>query len=194
MTATPKPLDAEASSSSEEHSTNVDGSGKRDMWTNDWEFIMSCIALSIGLGNVWRFPFVAFENGGGAFLIPYLISLVLIGQPIYYLELLIGQFSSRSSIKVFDMVPAFRGWWNTFCVVCVLCLSCLCVFNIYYSISRITQINGNIADRLRCSIDINWHTFQMAPRIKRVTLNRLSTLLLSTRATFTTQIISILPK
>lgn len=86
-----------------------DTTGKRETWTNDWEFIMSCIALSIGLGNVWRFPFVAFENGGGAFLIPYLIVLVLIGQPIYYLELLVGQFSSRSSIKVYDMVPAFRG-------------------------------------------------------------------------------------
>lgn len=86
--------------------------GKRETWTNDWEFVMSCIALSIGLGNVWRFPFVALENGGGAFLIPYLIVLVLIGQPIYYLELLVGQFSSRSSIKVYDMVPAFRGTYR----------------------------------------------------------------------------------
>lgn len=81
----------------------------RETWSNDWEFIMSCIALAIGLGNVWRFPFIALENGGGAFLIPYLIVLLLIGQPIYYLELLIGQFSSRGCIKVYDMVPAMRG-------------------------------------------------------------------------------------
>lgn len=70
---------------------------------------MSCIALAVGLGNVWRFPFVALENGGGAFLIPYFVVLILIGKPIYYLELLIGQFSSRGSIKVYDMVPAMRG-------------------------------------------------------------------------------------
>lgn len=86
----------------------------RDTWTNDWEFIMSCIALSIGLGNVWRFPFVALENGGGAFLIPYLIVLFLVGQPIYYVELLMGQFSSRGSIKIYDMVPAMRGKWRDF--------------------------------------------------------------------------------
>lgn len=86
----------------------------RDTWTNDWEFIMSCIALSIGLGNVWRFPFVALENGGGAFLIPYLIVLFLVGQPIYYVELLMGQFGSRGSIKIYDMVPAMRGKWRDF--------------------------------------------------------------------------------
>lgn len=99
----------ESKGAADDATSHTAEAGKRDTWTNDWEFIMSCIALSIGLGNVWRFPFIALENGGGAFLIPYLIVLVLIGQPIYYLELLVGQFSSRSSIKVYDMVPAFRG-------------------------------------------------------------------------------------
>lgn len=82
---------------------------KRDSWSNDWEFLMSCIAMSVGLGNVWRFPFVALENGGGAFLIPYLIVLFVIGRPIYYLEMLIGQFSSRGSVQLYDMAPAMRG-------------------------------------------------------------------------------------
>lgn len=70
---------------------------------------MSCIAMSVGLGNVWRFPFTALENGGGAFLIPYLIVLAIIGRPLYYLEMILGQFSSRSSVKVFDLAPALRG-------------------------------------------------------------------------------------
>lgn len=70
---------------------------------------MSCIAMSVGLGNVWRFPFAALENGGGAFLIPYLIVLLIIGRPLYYLEMLLGQFSSRSNIQVYDLVPAMRG-------------------------------------------------------------------------------------
>lgn len=65
--------------------------------------------MSVGLGNVWRFPFTALENGGGAFLIPYLIVLSIIGRPLYYMEMIIGQFSSRGSIKVYDMVPALRG-------------------------------------------------------------------------------------
>ena len=70
---------------------------------------MSCIALSVGLGNVWRFPFVALENGGGAFLIPYIIVLLLVGKPIYYLEMILGQFSSRGGVKVFDCAPIMRG-------------------------------------------------------------------------------------
>lgn len=53
---------------------------QRAMWTNSLDFLMSCIANSIGLGNVWRFPFVAYENGGGAFLIPYIIVLMVIGK------------------------------------------------------------------------------------------------------------------
>uniref|UniRef100_A0A1I8MJW7 Transporter n=1 Tax=Musca domestica TaxID=7370 RepID=A0A1I8MJW7_MUSDO len=82
---------------------------KRDKWGNDIEFLMSCIALSVGLGNVWRFPFIALENGGGAFLIPYVITLLLVGKPIYYLEMILGQFSSRGSVKVFEYAPIMRG-------------------------------------------------------------------------------------
>lgn len=82
---------------------------KRDNWGNDIEFLMSCIAMSVGLGNVWRFPFTALENGGGAFLIPYLIVLAIVGRPIYYLEMVVGQFSSRGSAKVYDLCPAMRG-------------------------------------------------------------------------------------
>lgn len=88
------------------------GGVKREGWNNDIEFLMSCIALSVGLGNVWRFPFIALENGGGAFLIPYLIVLILVGKPVYYLEMLLGQFSSRGSVKVYDFVPIMRGKWG----------------------------------------------------------------------------------
>lgn len=42
----------------------------RPTWSNKTEFLMSCIQTSVGLGNIWRFPFTAYENGGGAFLIP----------------------------------------------------------------------------------------------------------------------------
>ncbi|XP_065367623.1 sodium-dependent nutrient amino acid transporter 1-like [Calliphora vicina] len=81
----------------------------RDRWGSGVEFLMSCIALSVGLGNVWRFPFIALENGGGAFLIPYIIVLTLVGKPIYYLEMILGQFSSRGGVKVYDCAPIMRG-------------------------------------------------------------------------------------
>ena len=81
----------------------------REQWGKGVEFLMSCIAMSVGLGNVWRLPFVALQNGGGAFLIPFMIVLLLVGRPIYYLEMCIGQFSSRGSVKVYDFAPALRG-------------------------------------------------------------------------------------
>lgn len=70
---------------------------------------MSCVAFSVGLGNIWRFPYTAYENGGGAFLVPYIIVLFIIGKPIYYMEMILGQFSSRSCIQVWSISPAFRG-------------------------------------------------------------------------------------
>jgi solute carrier family 6 amino acid transporter-like protein 5/7/9/14 len=82
---------------------------QRQQWANEMEFLMSCIAMAVGLGNIWRFPFIAFNNGGGAFLIPYLIVLFLIGKPMYYLEVCIGQFVSGGPVKVWALSPALKG-------------------------------------------------------------------------------------
>ncbi|XP_066939298.1 sodium-dependent nutrient amino acid transporter 1-like [Macrobrachium rosenbergii] len=81
----------------------------RGQWANPLEFLLSCVAMSVGLGNIWRFPFVALDNGGGAFLIPYILVLLFIGKPLYYMELCLGQFSSIGSVKVWELSPAFRG-------------------------------------------------------------------------------------
>ncbi|XP_055597078.1 sodium-dependent nutrient amino acid transporter 1-like [Uranotaenia lowii] len=81
----------------------------RDKWGKDVEFMLSCIAYSVGFGNVWKFPYTALKNGGGAFLIPYLVVLFIVGRPIYYLEMVMGQFSSRGCVKVYDLSPAMKG-------------------------------------------------------------------------------------
>lgn len=86
----------------------------KEQWGNDIEFLFSCISLSVGLGNIWRFPYIAFQNGGGAFVIPYLIVLLIIGRPVYYLEILVGQFSGRGCIKAFDMAPVLKGKFYLF--------------------------------------------------------------------------------
>lgn len=82
---------------------------KETEWGGRLEFLMACIATSVGLGNVWRFPFIAYENGGGAFLIPYLVVLILVGKPFYLLEGLLGQFTSRACAKTWYMTPAMKG-------------------------------------------------------------------------------------
>ncbi|XP_052814303.1 sodium- and chloride-dependent glycine transporter 1-like [Mya arenaria] len=86
------------------------GEGKeRAKWGSHLEFILTLVGFAVGLGNVWRFPYLCFRNGGGAFLIPYVICLVLMGIPLFYLELSFGQFASLGPVKVWSVNPALKG-------------------------------------------------------------------------------------
>ncbi|GLI27076.1 sodium-dependent transporter [Agromyces rhizosphaerae] len=68
----------------------VGAGGPREQWTGQVGFILAAIGSAVGLGNIWRFPGVAYENGGGAFLIPYLVALITAGIPILFLDYAIG--------------------------------------------------------------------------------------------------------
>ena len=57
----------------------------------------------------YRFPYLCFKNGGGAFLVPYFILIVAGGVPMYYLEILMGQYTRSGTIKIWDICPIFRG-------------------------------------------------------------------------------------
>ena len=73
---------------------------ERETWGNYCEFFMASLGLAVGLGNVWRFPYVCYENGGGSFLVPYVVMLFLVGIPAFFLELSLGQYSRVGSNKV----------------------------------------------------------------------------------------------
>lgn len=73
---------------------------QRETWGNHCEFFLSSLGLAVGLGNVWRFPYVCYENGGGSFLIPYVGMLILVGLPAFFMELSLGQYSRVGSNKV----------------------------------------------------------------------------------------------
>ncbi|XP_046544145.1 sodium- and chloride-dependent creatine transporter 1-like [Haliotis rubra] len=81
----------------------------REVWTNKREYILSQIGFAVGLGTFWRFPYLCNRNGGGAFLIPYFCGIFLCAVPLFFLEVSIGQFSSRSAAHVWDMCPLFKG-------------------------------------------------------------------------------------
>ena len=63
---------------------------EREEWASRPAFILAAIGSAIGLGNVWRFPYICYQNGGGAFLIPYFVALLTAGIPLVILEYGIG--------------------------------------------------------------------------------------------------------
>ncbi|XP_028261202.1 sodium- and chloride-dependent GABA transporter 2-like [Parambassis ranga] len=83
---------------------------ERGKWASKKEFIFSVAGTIIGLGNVWRFPYLCYKNGGGAFFIPYILFLVTCGIPLFVLETALGQYTSQGGIMCWRKVcPLFEG-------------------------------------------------------------------------------------
>ncbi|XP_041129746.1 sodium- and chloride-dependent creatine transporter 1-like [Polyodon spathula] len=94
---------------------------ERETWTRQMDFIMSCVGFAVGLGNVWRFPYLCYKNGGGVFLIPYIIIGLLGGIPIFFLEIALGQFMKAGSINVWNIAPLFKGLGYSSMVIVFFC-------------------------------------------------------------------------
>ncbi|KAL4715168.1 hypothetical protein ACJJTC_012215 [Scirpophaga incertulas] len=83
--------------------------GPHERWGSQLEYLLSCLGYAVGIGNIWRFPYLCYKNGGGAFLIPYFLTLILCGIPLVYLETTLGQFSSAGCISIFNINPLLKG-------------------------------------------------------------------------------------
>ena len=86
-----------------------------DRWGSRTGFILAAVGSAVGLGNIWRFPYVAYENGGGAFLIPYLFALLTAGLPLLVLEYAIGhrfRGSAPLAFRRLDPRAEWLGWWQ----------------------------------------------------------------------------------
>jgi len=87
---------------------------QRDQWGNRAAFILAAVGSAAGLGNAWRFPYVVFKNGGGAYLIPYFVALLTAGIPLIIMEFALGQKHQQgapgSLAKIKDKFEFF-GWW-----------------------------------------------------------------------------------
>ncbi|XP_038867511.1 sodium-dependent neutral amino acid transporter SLC6A17-like [Salvelinus namaycush] len=91
----------------------------RPAWNSKLQYILAQVGFSVGLGNVWRFPYLCQKNGGGAYLVPYFILLILIGIPLFFLELAVGQRIRRGSIGVWNYVyPQLGGIGVSSLMVC----------------------------------------------------------------------------
>lgn len=96
----------------------VGGLKERENWDKNIEFLLAVIGFAVDLGNVWRFPYICYKNGGGAFLIPYTIMFILGGLPIFYLEMSLGQYFSSGCLTVWLRVcPMAKGIGYAMCVL-----------------------------------------------------------------------------
>src|SRR6056297_309350 len=87
---------------------------KRDRWSGRTIFVFAAIGSAAGLGNAWRFPYMAASNGGGAFLIPYFVALITAGIPLLIFEFAIGhKFQAGAPTALGKIKKGWEslGWW-----------------------------------------------------------------------------------
>ncbi|KAJ9446601.1 Sodium-dependent serotonin transporter [Diplonema papillatum] len=110
-------------------------SGERQEWKSSVDYLMVLLGYAIGIGNVWRFPYLVAKNGGGAFLVPYLLCLVFVAAPLFLMEMILGQATRCSTIECYRRIhPRYVGiavastsmvfvictYYNTLLAYCVL--------------------------------------------------------------------------
>ncbi|KAM8974390.1 sodium- and chloride-dependent GABA transporter 2 [Pelodytes ibericus] len=129
---------------------------ERGQWTNKTEFILSVAGEIIGLGNVWRFPYLCYKNGGGAFFIPYLIFLFTCGIPVFFLETALGQYTSQGGVTSWRRIcPLFEGIGYSSQVIVIL-------LNFYYIVvlswALFYLFNSFTSDLPWASCNHTWNT------------------------------------
>uniref|UniRef100_A0A8B9CJ74 Transporter n=1 Tax=Anser brachyrhynchus TaxID=132585 RepID=A0A8B9CJ74_9AVES len=115
---------------------------ERETWTRQMDFIMSCVGFAVGLGNVWRFPYLCYKNGGGVFLIPYLLIVFVGGIPVFFLEVALGQFMKQGGIAAWNIAPLFKGLGLASMVIVFFCNSyyiMILVWGLFYLVHSLTD-------------------------------------------------------
>ncbi|WP_029067767.1 sodium-dependent transporter [Jonesia quinghaiensis] len=124
-------------------------SHKREQWSGQAGFILAAIGSAVGLGNIWRFPGVAYENGGGAFLLPYLVALITAGIPILFVDYALGHRFRGSPPAVFRRIrkrAEMLGWFQVaICFVIILYYAVIIAWAGSYAVFSLTTAWGDDA-------------------------------------------------
>ena len=117
---------------------------QRETWGTRGGFVLAAIGSAVGLGNLWGFPYKLYDNGGGAFLVPYIIGMVCIGIPLLILEFSLGHFSQRAAPDAFGRCNKrleFVGWWGVLLGFVIIMyypvILAYCFSFLYYSVISI---------------------------------------------------------
>ena len=92
--------------------TGLDGPA-RGMWSSRFIFILAAAGSAIGLGNIWKFPYMAGKYGGGAFVLMYLACIGVIGIPILVAEILIGRDARKNPVGAFNVLGGGNKFWTS---------------------------------------------------------------------------------
>ncbi|KAK7830102.1 hypothetical protein U0070_003557 [Myodes glareolus] len=117
--------------------------GERETWGKKMDFLLSVIGYAVDLGNIWRFPYICYQNGGGAFLLPYTIMAIFGGIPLFYMELALGQYHRNGCISIWRKIcPIFKGIGYAICIIAFYIASyynTIIAWALYYLISSFTD-------------------------------------------------------
>ena len=117
---------------------------KRGTFSSRRVFIFAAIGSAVGLGNIWRFPYVAYENGGGAFILPYLIALLTAGIPFLLLEYALGHRTRGSAPLAFERTGGRKiewlGWWQVgICFVIAVYYAAILAWAVRYTLFSVDK-------------------------------------------------------
>ena len=143
-TDTPSASPVRASGNNVDAPTSV--AAPREHFASRLGFILISAGCAIGLGNVWRFPYIAGEYGGAAFILMYLIFLVILGLPVMVMEFAVGRASQRSAAQAFDILQPSRRWhwfsWWAYigCMLLMMFYTTVCSLGLQKGVERITKV------------------------------------------------------
>jgi len=109
-------------------------SGSGEQWSSRWGFLLAAVGFAVGMGNIWRFPYVLGENGGSAFLFVYLACALGIGLPLLITEITIGRRGRASASSSFDNVARESGRRGRWGMVGTLGIFCAFIILSYYTV------------------------------------------------------------
>ncbi|VDO75910.1 unnamed protein product [Heligmosomoides polygyrus] len=113
----------------------------RGNWSTKTDYMLAAVGFTFGIGNLWRFPFLIFQHGGVAFFVPYIIVLVIAALPMFFMELVLGQFSSLAAISVWNVVPLFKGVGVAMVLIsCIIAiyLNIVSAWSLFYFINSVS--------------------------------------------------------